>query len=208
LNSQQTFCIGFAVHPRRWVVERFFARLSRNRRLAKDFEASLASTEAFLYTASVMLLIFNYECAGLSSPGSDDRGNGVASHAHRSEDVQKAAGTVTRARPRRMIAAGTTRSRRRAFLRRIDQKAATEKRSWRRTIFLAQIGLGKGLDAEISGRQGQPQFPGGKRIRTRLLDRDSRLNTRTNLSAARLEEYARNRRFPTIERMTELTLHG
>src|SRR5712692_380094 len=48
--------IGFAVHPRRWVVERFFAWINRNRRLAKDFEASIASTEAFLYAASVMLL--------------------------------------------------------------------------------------------------------------------------------------------------------
>jgi putative transposase len=48
--------IGFAVHPRRWVVERFFAWISRNRRLAKDFEASIASAEAFLYAASVMLL--------------------------------------------------------------------------------------------------------------------------------------------------------
>jgi hypothetical protein len=82
--------------------------------------------------------------------------------AHRSEDLQKGAGTMTRARPRCMIAAGTIRSRRRAFLRRIDQKAATEKRSWRRTIFLGQIGLGKGLDAEIAGRQGQPSFPGAK----------------------------------------------
>ena len=47
--------IGFAVHPRRWVVERFFAWIGRNRRLAKDFEASIASAEAFLYAASVML---------------------------------------------------------------------------------------------------------------------------------------------------------
>ena len=45
--------IGFAVHPRRWVVERFF---SRNRRLWKDPEATLASARAFLYAASVMLL--------------------------------------------------------------------------------------------------------------------------------------------------------
>lgn len=49
--------VGFAVQPRRWVVERFFAWIGRNRRLAKDFEASIASAEALLYAASVMLLI-------------------------------------------------------------------------------------------------------------------------------------------------------
>jgi transposase len=48
--------IGFAVHPRRWVVERFFAWISRNRRLWKDPEATLLSAKAFLYAASVMLL--------------------------------------------------------------------------------------------------------------------------------------------------------
>jgi transposase len=48
--------LGFAVHPRRWVVERFFAWISRNRRLWKDPEATLASARAFLYAASVMLL--------------------------------------------------------------------------------------------------------------------------------------------------------
>jgi putative transposase len=48
--------IGFAVQPRRWVVERFFAWVGRNRRLAKDFEATIASARAFLYAASVMLL--------------------------------------------------------------------------------------------------------------------------------------------------------
>ena len=49
--------IGFEVHPRRWVVERCFAWLNRNRRLAKDFEATIASANAFLYAASAMLLI-------------------------------------------------------------------------------------------------------------------------------------------------------
>ena len=33
--------VGFAVNPRRWVVERFFAWIGRNRRLAKDFEATI-----------------------------------------------------------------------------------------------------------------------------------------------------------------------
>ena len=47
---------GFQVLPRRWVVERFFAWINRNRRLAKDFEATIASAEAFLYAASVMML--------------------------------------------------------------------------------------------------------------------------------------------------------
>jgi hypothetical protein len=36
--------VGFAVNPRRWVVERFFAWIGRNRRLAKDFEATRLSS--------------------------------------------------------------------------------------------------------------------------------------------------------------------
>src|SRR4051812_41936246 len=49
--------VGFAVHPRRWGVERFFAWISRNRRLWKDPEATLTSARAFLYAASIMLLV-------------------------------------------------------------------------------------------------------------------------------------------------------
>ncbi len=49
--------VGFAVHPRRWIVERFFAWISRNRRLWKDPEATIASAKAFLYAASVMILV-------------------------------------------------------------------------------------------------------------------------------------------------------
>ena len=43
--------------PRRWVVERTLAWLNRNRRLAKDFEASIASAKAWLIIASVQLLM-------------------------------------------------------------------------------------------------------------------------------------------------------
>jgi transposase len=48
---------GFEVLPRRWVVERTLAWLNRNRRLAKDFEATIASAQAWLYIASVQLII-------------------------------------------------------------------------------------------------------------------------------------------------------
>jgi transposase len=48
---------GFEVLPRRWVVERTLAWLNRNRRLAKDFEATIASAETWIMLASVQLLI-------------------------------------------------------------------------------------------------------------------------------------------------------
>jgi transposase len=47
---------GFKLLPRRWVVERTLAWLSRNRRLAKDFEASIASALAWLFIASVRII--------------------------------------------------------------------------------------------------------------------------------------------------------
>ena len=48
---------GFVVLPGRWVVERFFAWINRNRRLAKAVEATIKSARASLYTAPIMLLI-------------------------------------------------------------------------------------------------------------------------------------------------------
>ena len=47
---------GFELLPRRWVVERTFARLGRNRRLAKDFERTIESATAWLYLASIQLM--------------------------------------------------------------------------------------------------------------------------------------------------------
>ncbi len=47
---------GFEVIPRRWVVERTLAWLNRNRRLAKDFEQTIASAAAWLFIASAQLL--------------------------------------------------------------------------------------------------------------------------------------------------------
>jgi len=48
---------GFVLLPRRWVVERTFAWLNRNRRLAKDFEATAQSALTWLFLASVKLLV-------------------------------------------------------------------------------------------------------------------------------------------------------
>ncbi len=48
---------GFELLPRRWVVERTFAWLGRNRRLAKDFEATIESAESLLMMASIQLLV-------------------------------------------------------------------------------------------------------------------------------------------------------
>ena len=46
----------FKPEPKRWVIERTFAWLGRNRRLAKDFEATIASAEAWFLIASVRML--------------------------------------------------------------------------------------------------------------------------------------------------------
>jgi putative transposase len=46
----------FKPEPKRWVIERTFAWLGRNRRLAKDFEGTIASAEAWFLIASVRLL--------------------------------------------------------------------------------------------------------------------------------------------------------
>ena len=47
---------GFEVLPRRWVVERTFAWLGRCRRLAKDWETSIASSTAWALIASIRML--------------------------------------------------------------------------------------------------------------------------------------------------------
>ena len=47
--------VGIAVHGCRWVVERFLAWINCNRRLAKDVEAAIASAEALLCAAYVII---------------------------------------------------------------------------------------------------------------------------------------------------------
>ena len=47
---------SFRPEKRRWVIERTFAWFGRNRRLAKDFEKTIASAEAWIMIASIRLL--------------------------------------------------------------------------------------------------------------------------------------------------------
>jgi transposase len=47
---------GFEILPRRWVVERTFAWLGRCRRLAKDWETSIASSTGWALVASIRML--------------------------------------------------------------------------------------------------------------------------------------------------------
>jgi len=47
---------GFAVQPRRWVVERTFSWLFKQRRLAKDYERLEESTEAWIYLTMIRLM--------------------------------------------------------------------------------------------------------------------------------------------------------
>ncbi len=52
LEGQQ----GFVVLPRRWVVERTFAWLSKFRRLSKDFEERPESSEAWIRLAMINIM--------------------------------------------------------------------------------------------------------------------------------------------------------
>jgi hypothetical protein len=47
---------GFQVLPHRWVVERTFSWIDRNRRMSKDYERLCASGEAFVYAAMIRLM--------------------------------------------------------------------------------------------------------------------------------------------------------
>jgi putative transposase len=48
---------GFIVLPHRWIVERTFGWLGRYRRLARDFEHTVSSSEAMTYVASIRRML-------------------------------------------------------------------------------------------------------------------------------------------------------
>lgn len=48
---------GFIVLPRRWVIERTFAWITRNRRMSRDYEFLAETTEALIYVAMIRLMV-------------------------------------------------------------------------------------------------------------------------------------------------------
>lgn len=54
---------GFVVLPRRWVVERTFAWLMNNRRLARDYERLTKSSEAMVQVVTIHLMLMRLKPA-------------------------------------------------------------------------------------------------------------------------------------------------
>jgi putative transposase len=48
---------GFIVLPRRWVIERTFAWITRKRRMSRDYEFLAETTEALIYVAMIRLMV-------------------------------------------------------------------------------------------------------------------------------------------------------
>jgi putative transposase len=48
---------GFTVLPHRWIVERTFGWLIRNRRLSKDYERKVQTSEAFIEVAIIRAIL-------------------------------------------------------------------------------------------------------------------------------------------------------
>jgi putative transposase len=48
---------GFEVLPKRWIVERTFSWLIRNRRLSKDYERLVQTSETFIEVVMIRLIL-------------------------------------------------------------------------------------------------------------------------------------------------------
>jgi putative transposase len=57
IESLPTVETGFKIQPKRWIVERTFAWLNRNRRLSKEYDLLTKSSENFIYLAMSKLIL-------------------------------------------------------------------------------------------------------------------------------------------------------
>ena len=53
---------GFKVIPRRWVVERTFARLTFQRRLNRDYKFLMSTSESLIYLAMIRIMLRRLAC--------------------------------------------------------------------------------------------------------------------------------------------------
>jgi len=53
---------GFTILPKRWIVERTFGWLSRNRRMSKDYERKVQTSETLIEVAMILLLVVRLGC--------------------------------------------------------------------------------------------------------------------------------------------------
>jgi putative transposase len=60
--SRPLGAIGFVVVHRRWVSERTFAWIGRNRRLSKDYERTILVSETMIYIAMIKLMLKRMSC--------------------------------------------------------------------------------------------------------------------------------------------------
>jgi transposase len=55
LVSELGYAPGFRVLPKRWIVERTFTRVARQRRMSKDCERLASTAEVFIYLVGIRL---------------------------------------------------------------------------------------------------------------------------------------------------------
>lgn len=52
---------GFVILPRRWIVERTFGWINKFRRLSKDYEVHIETSEAMIYLSMIHLMLHRWE---------------------------------------------------------------------------------------------------------------------------------------------------
>jgi putative transposase len=58
---------GFTILPKRWIVERTFGWISRNRRMSKDYERQVQTSVTLIEVAMIRLLAARLGRSGASS---------------------------------------------------------------------------------------------------------------------------------------------
>ena len=77
--ERSSTAVGFEVLPKRWIVERTFAWLSRFRRLARDFERYARTVAAFIHLAMIRIMLKRLVASSSSLIGTSRMGSKAGS---------------------------------------------------------------------------------------------------------------------------------